>query len=199
MLLWLGDWLAQYHSGFGVVNYLTLRAIFGVITALGVSLLLGPLVIRKLREYQIGQAIREVGPKSHLSKAGTPTMGGVLILLSIAVSTLLWGDLENRFVWVVLLVTIVFGAIGWVDDYRKVVEKNSRGLPGRCKYFCQSVFALVAAFYLYYTAQTPEETQFVVPFIKDVMPQLGVMFIVLTYFVVVGSSNAVNLTDSLDG
>lgn len=179
MLLWLGDWLAQYHSGFGVVNYLTLRAILAVITALMVSLLLGPVVIRKLREYQIGQAIRELGPKSHLSKAGTPTMGGVLILLSIAVSTLLWGNLENRFVWVVLLVTLVFGAIGWVDDYRKVVEKNSRGLPGRWKYFWQSVFALIAAAYLFYSAQSPQETQLVVPFLKDVMPQLGLLFILL--------------------
>ncbi len=142
MLLWLGEWLAQYHSGFGVVTYLTLRAIFSVGTALAVALILGPVVIRKLREYQIGQAIREVGPKSHLSKAGTPTMGGALILLSIALSTLLWGDLENRYVWLVLLVTLAFGAIGWVDDYRKVVEKNSRGLPGRWKYFWQSVLAL---------------------------------------------------------
>ncbi|ASP37223.1 phospho-N-acetylmuramoyl-pentapeptide-transferase [Bacterioplanes sanyensis] len=199
MLLWLGEWLAQFESGFGVVNYLTLRAILSVITALVVSLLLGPVVIRKLREYQIGQAIREVGPKSHLSKAGTPTMGGVLILLSITISTLLWGDLDNRFVWLVLVVTLLFGAIGWVDDYRKVVEKNSRGLPGRWKYFWQSVLALAAAAFLYATAQSPQETQFVVPFFKDVMPQLGLMFIVLTYFVIVGSSNAVNLTDGLDG
>ncbi len=199
MLVWLGEWLAQLHSGFGVVSYLSLRAIFAVITALLVALVMGPLVIRKLREYQIGQAIREVGPKSHLSKAGTPTMGGVLILLSIAISTLLWGDLENRYVWVVLLLTLLFGAIGWVDDYRKVVEKNSRGLPGRWKYFWQSVFGLGAAAFLYYTAQSPAETQFVVPFFKDVMPQLGVLFIVLSYFVIVGSSNAVNLTDGLDG
>ena len=145
MLLWLAEWLTQFHSGFGVVSYLTLRAIFSVVTALVVSLILGPVVIRKLREYQIGQAIREVGPKSHLSKAGTPTMGGVLILLSIVVSTLLWGDLENRFVWVAVLVIFFFGAIGWVDDYRKVIEKNSRGLPSRWKYFWQSVFGLIAA------------------------------------------------------
>ena len=199
MLLWLAEWLTQFHSGFGVVSYLTLRAIFSVVTALVVSLILGPVVIRKLREYQIGQAIREVGPKSHLSKAGTPTMGGVLILLSIVVSTLLWGDLENRFVWVAVLVIFFFGAIGWGDDYRKVIEKNSRGLPSRWKYFWQSVFGLIAAAYLFYSAQSPAETQLVVPFLKDVMPQLGLMFIVLTYFVVVGSSNAVNLTDGLDG
>ncbi|WP_369855011.1 phospho-N-acetylmuramoyl-pentapeptide-transferase [Candidatus Thalassolituus haligoni] len=199
MLLWLGEWLTQWHSGFGVVGYLSLRSIFAVITALVVSMVLGPVVIRKLREYQIGQAIRDVGPKSHLSKAGTPTMGGVLILVSIALSTLLWGNLENRFVWVVLLVTLLFGAIGWVDDYRKVVEKNSRGLPGRWKYFWQSVFGLLAAAYLYYSAQSPQETQFVVPFFKDIMPQLGLMFVLLSYFVIVGSSNAVNLTDGLDG
>ncbi len=199
MLLWLSEWLTQFHSGFGVVSYLTLRAIFSVVTALLVALILGPVVIRKLRQYQIGQAIREVGPKSHLSKAGTPTMGGVLILLSIVASTLLWGDLENRFVWVSVLVIVSFGAIGWVDDYRKVIEKNSRGLPSRWKYFWQSVLAVIFAAYLFYTAQSPAETQLVVPFFKDVMPQLGLMFILLTYFVVVGSSNAVNLTDGLDG
>ena len=199
MLLWLGEWLSQYHSGFTVINYLSLRAIFAVITALGVSLALGPLMIRRLRQYQIGQAIREVGPKSHLSKAGTPTMGGALILISIAISTVLWGDLNSRLVWVVLLVTLFFGAIGWVDDYRKVVEKNSRGLPARWKYFWQSVFALAAATYLFYTAQSPAETQLVVPFVKEYMPQLGVLFIVLSYFVIVGASNAVNLTDGLDG
>lgn len=199
MLLWLSEWLTQYQSGFGVVSYLTLRAIFSVTTALLVALVLGPVFIRKLRQYQIGQAIRDVGPKSHLSKAGTPTMGGALILVSIAVSTLLWGDLENRFVWLVLLVTLSFGAIGWVDDYRKVVEKNSRGLPARWKYFWQSVLALIAGAYLFYSAQSPQETQLVVPFLKDVMPQLGLLFVVLTYFVVVGSSNAVNLTDGLDG
>lgn len=199
MLLWLADWLSQYHSGFSVVQYLSLRAIFGVITALAVSLLLGPTLIRKLREYQIGQAIREVGPKSHLSKAGTPTMGGALILLSITVSTLLWGDLENKYVWLTLLVTLAYGAIGWVDDYRKVVEKNSRGLPARWKYFWQSVFAIIAAGYLYSTAPSIAETQLIIPFFKEVMIEMGIFFIVLSYFVIVGSSNAVNLTDGLDG
>lgn len=199
MFLWLAEWLTQIHSGFGVVNYLSLRAIFGVITALLVSMILGPIVIRKLREYQIGQAIREVGPKSHMSKAGTPTMGGVLILVAIAVTTLLWGNLENRFVWIALGLTLLYGAIGWVDDYRKVVEKNSRGLPGRWKYFWQSVFGLMAGALLYFTAQSPQETQFVMPFFKEVMPQLGLMFILISYFVIVGSSNAVNLTDGLDG
>lgn len=199
MLLWLGNWLSQFYTGFGVVNYLTLRAILSAMTALGLSLLLGPWVIRKLREYQIGQAIREVGPKSHLSKAGTPTMGGVLILMAIISSSLLWGNLNNRFVWVVVLTVVAFGVIGWIDDYRKVVEKNSRGLPSRWKYFWQSVFALIIGAYLFYSAQSPQETQLVVPFLKDVMPQLGIFFIVLTYFVIVGSSNGVNLTDGLDG
>lgn len=199
MLLWLGNWLAQFHTGFGVINYLTLRAIFSVITALGLALWLGPWLIGKLRALQIGQAIREVGPKSHFSKAGTPTMGGVLILLALIVSTLLWGNLENRFVWVAVLTTVGFAAIGWVDDYRKVVEKNSRGLPSRWKYFWQSVLGILIGAYLFYSAQSPQETQLVVPFLKDVMPQLGALFIVLTYFVVVGSSNAVNLTDGLDG
>lgn len=199
MLLWLADYLAQFHSGFAVVQYLSLRAIFAVITALAVALFLGPKVIRKLREYQIGQAIRDDGPKSHLSKAGTPTMGGALILLSIAVSTLLWGDLENKYVWLTLLVTLAFGAIGWVDDYRKVVEKNSRGLPARWKYFWQSVLALVAAGYMFMTAPSVAETQLIIPFFKDVMIELGIFYIVLSYFVIVGSSNAVNLTDGLDG
>ena len=199
MLLWLGEWLTQYHNGFAVVQYLSLRAIFAVITALLVSMLLGPTLIRKLREYQIGQAIREVGPKSHLSKAGTPTMGGALILLSISVSTLLWGDLENKYIWVTLLVTLAYGAIGWVDDYRKVVEKNSRGLPARWKYFWQSLFAIVVGVYLYISAPSSAETQFIIPFFKDVIFEMGILFVVLSYFVIVGSSNAVNLTDGLDG
>jgi phospho-N-acetylmuramoyl-pentapeptide-transferase len=199
MLLWLAEYLAQFHSGFAVVQYLSLRAIFAVITALAVALFLGPKVIRKLREYQIGQAIRDDGPKSHLSKAGTPTMGGALILLSIAVSTLLWGNLENKYVWLTLIVTLAFGAIGWVDDYRKVVEKNSRGLPARWKYFWQSALAIVAGIYLFLTAPTSAETSLIVPFFKDVILELGIFYIVLTYFVIVGSSNAVNLTDGLDG
>jgi phospho-N-acetylmuramoyl-pentapeptide-transferase len=199
MLLWLAEYLAQFHSGFAVVQYLSLRAIFAVITALAVALFLGPKVIRKLREYQIGQAIRDDGPKSHLSKAGTPTMGGALILLSIAVSTLLWGNLENKYVWLTLIVTLAFGAIGWVDDYRKVVEKNSRGLPARWKYFWQSALAIIAGIYMFMTAPTSAETSLIVPFFKDVILELGIFYIVLTYFVIVGSSNAVNLTDGLDG
>ena len=199
MLLWLADYLSQYHTGFAVVQYLSLRAIFAVITALSVALFLGPKVIRKLREYQIGQTIRDDGPKSHLSKAGTPTMGGALILLSIAVSTLLWGDLSNKYVWATLLVTLAFGIIGWIDDYRKVVEKNSRGLPARWKYFWQSALAIVAGVYLFVTAPTSAETSLIIPFFKDVIIELGIFYIVLSYFVIVGASNAVNLTDGLDG
>lgn len=199
MLLWLADFLQQYLNAFGVVKYLSVRAILGVLTALGISLLVGPWMIRRLNYLQIGQAVRDDGPQTHLSKSGTPTMGGTLILAAIFVSALLWSDLGNRYVWVVLAVTFIFGAVGWVDDYRKVVEKNSRGLPAKWKYFWQSVGGLGAAVFLYQTAQVPAETQLYVPFFKDVAIAMGPVFIVLTYFVVVGSSNAVNLTDGLDG
>jgi phospho-N-acetylmuramoyl-pentapeptide-transferase len=157
-------------------------------------------MIRKLTAYKIGQAVRDDGPKSHLSKAGTPTMGGALILVSMGVATLLWADLTNRFVWVVLIVTFGHGIIGWVDDYRKVVFRNPKGLPGRWKYFWQSVLGVSAAFYLAFSATLPTETQLIVPFFKHVAYPLGVIgFITLTYFVIVGTSNAVNLTDGLDG
>lgn len=199
MLLWLAEFLAQYHKGFLVVQYITLRAIFSVLTALFIAFFVGPVMIRKLRQYQVGQAIRDDGPKSHLSKAGTPTMGGALILIAIILSTLLWADLENRYVWVTLGVVVVFGAVGWVDDWRKVVQKNSRGLPARWKYLWQSVGALAAASALYVTAQSPAETQLIVPFFKNVSINLGLFYIVLTYFVINGTSNAVNLTDGLDG
>ena len=152
MLLLLAEYLQQFHKGFAVFQYLTLRGILGVLTALSLSLFLGPWMIRTLQSLQIGQSVRNDGPQSHLSKSGTPTMGGALILSSIGISTLLWADLANRYVWVVLLVTLFFGAIGWVDDYRKVIEKNSRGLPSRWKYFWQSVFGLGAAIFLYMTA-----------------------------------------------
>ena len=199
MLFWLADYLSQYYHGFGVFRYLTLRGIFGVLTALGMSLWLGPHFIRKLSFYQIGQAVRDDGPQTHLSKAGTPTMGGALILICIAISTLLWADLSNRFVWVVLVVTFLFGAVGWVDDYRKVVEKNSRGLPARWKMFWQSVGGLGAAFFLYHTSTSPTETTLIIPFFKNLVVDLGPFFIVLVYLTIVGSSNAVNLTDGLDG
>lgn len=199
MLLWLADFLAQYYKGFQVFNYLTLRAILSVATALALSLWWGPWMIERLRLMKFGQAVRTDGPQSHLVKSGTPTMGGALILVAIAVSTLLWANLKNPYIWVVLVVMLVFGAVGWVDDYRKVVEKNSRGLPGRWKYFWQSVAGIGAAVFLYWYAKTPIETSLILPFFKNAIIPLGVLFIVLTYFVIVGTSNAVNLTDGLDG
>ncbi|MDN3525494.1 phospho-N-acetylmuramoyl-pentapeptide-transferase [Halomonas sabkhae] len=199
MLLFLADFLAQFQSAFNVFEYLTLRMILGTLTALVLCLWLGPLVIRRLVERQIGQAVRDDGPQSHLSKAGTPTMGGAMILIAIAISTLLWADLTNHYVWVVLAVTLGFGAIGWVDDFRKVVEKNPRGLPARWKYFWQSAIGLGAAVILYVTAASSVETSLIVPLFKEFVLPLGVFYVVLTYLVIVGSSNAVNLTDGLDG
>ena len=199
MLLWLADILSQYFSFFNVFQYLTLRGILGVLTALTIAFVIGPIMIKKLSYHQIGQTIRDDGPQSHLSKAGTPTMGGALILVAIIVSTLLWADLSNRYVWIVLFVTTVFGGVGWVDDYRKVVQKNSRGLPAKWKYFWQSVAGLGAAVILYITSTSPAETQLLVPFFKNIQIDLGWGYIVLVYFVIVGTSNAVNLTDGLDG
>ena len=180
-------------------QYLTFRGILGVLTALLIAFIVGPKMIRKLSYHQIGQAVRDDGPQSHLSKAGTPTMGGALILVAIFVSTLLWADHSNRYVWVVMVVTVIFGAVGWVDDYRKVVQRNSKGLPAKWKYFWQSVGGLGAALFLFYTAQTPSETQLLVPFFKNVQLDIGWFYVLLTYFVIVGTSNAVNLTDGLDG
>ncbi len=199
MLVWLSEYLQQYVKAFAVFQYLTLRGILGVMTALGISLLMGPWFIRKLNQKQIGQSVRTDGPQSHLSKSGTPTMGGTLILFGIVISVLLWSDLTNRFVWAVLFITIAYGWIGWVDDYRKVIQKNSKGLPARWKYLWQSLAGLALAVFLWNTAATPAETQLFVPFFKDVSFQLGWLYIPLVYFVVVGSSNAVNLTDGLDG
>jgi len=199
MLLWLTENLANYYSGFNVFQYLTLRTILGVLTSLLIALIVGPYLIKRLGEHQIGQSIRKDGPESHVSKSGTPTMGGLLILVSIAFSTLCWSDLNNRFVWVVLLVTLLFGAIGWVDDYRKISSKDNKGLEARYKYFWQSVIGITAAIFLYMTAKVPAELQLIVPFIKVVNLDLGWTYIVLTYFVIVGTSNAVNLTDGLDG
>ena len=206
MLLWLTNHLTQYYSGFAVFQYLTLRAILSVATAFAIALLLGPWMIERLRVMKFGQAIRSDGPQSHLSKAGTPTMGGALILVAIIAGTLLWGDLHNRYVWTVLIVTMIFGAVGWVDDYRKVVEKNSRGLPGRWKYFWQSIAGIGAACFLYFSAAAAgpvvehTQTTLLIPFMKNILIDLGpALFIVLAYFVIVGTSNAVNLTDGLDG
>lgn len=199
MLYWLAEYLQEYLRSFAVFQYLTVRAILGVLTALGISLLLGPWFIRRLTELRIGQSVRNDGPQSHLSKSGTPTMGGALILSAIFISTLLWANLSNRYVWVVLIVTAIFGAVGWVDDYRKVAKRDSRGLPARWKYFWQSVAGFGAAVFLYYTAQSPAETQLFIPFFKSVALDMGIFYIVFTYFVIVGTSNAVNLTDGLDG
>lgn len=199
MLVWLSNYLTQYDSGFAVFQYITVRGIFSILTALMISLLIGPVMIRRLNSRQIGQVVRDDGPKSHFSKAGTPTMGGALILVSMLCSTLLWSDLNNHYVWTTLLVTFLFGVIGWVDDYRKVIEKNSKGLPARWKYFWQSVVGLGASLFLYYSAMGPAETHFIVPFFKDVSLNLGIFYVVISYLVIVGSSNAVNLTDGLDG
>ena len=199
MLTYLADYLTAFHSGFNVFQYITLRTILGVLTALFIALLIGPLVIRRLSHLQIGENVRSDGPESHLSKAGTPTMGGLLILVSIAAGTLLWGDLENRFVWVVLLTTGIFGAIGWVDDYLKLTQTNAKGLSAFSKYAWQSIGALGAAVFLYLTVQSPAETALIVPFFKNVAIELDWIYVPLTYFVIVGTSNAVNLTDGLDG
>jgi phospho-N-acetylmuramoyl-pentapeptide-transferase len=199
MLLLLTEYLAQYQSGFRVFQYLTLRGILAAGTALTISLMVGPVMIRRLQFYQMGQSVRDDGPQSHLSKAGTPTMGGALLLVGIAASCLLWGDLNNPYLWLALLVTTGFGAVGWVDDYRKVVEGNSRGLPAGWKFFWQSLVGLAAALYLYLAFDTPATTQLYVPFFKDFAWSMGPLFILLAYLVIVGASNAVNLTDGLDG
>jgi len=222
MLLELFEWLARDIRAFNVFSYLTLRAVLAAGTALVIGLLAGPWVIRKLTEMKIGQAIRTEGPQSHLTKSGTPTMGGALILISIGVTTLLWADLTNRFIWVVLLVTLGFGWVGWVDDYRKVVHRNPKGMSAREKYFWQSLIGLAAAFYLAFAIAAPNterllplmwewatsgfeldlpsRSDLIVPFFKNYAYPMGVFgFVILSYLVIVGTSNAVNLTDGLDG
>ena len=199
MLIYVTEYLTQFHSGFNVFQYITLRTILGVLTALFVALLVGPAMIRRLDHLQIGQKVRSDGPQSHLAKAGTPTMGGALILVSIGFSTLLWGDLHNRFVWIALLTTLIFGAIGGVDDYLKLARDDSKGLSVWQKYSWQSAAALAAATVLYMSAESPAETELIVPFVKSVALDLGLFYIILTYLVIVGTSNAVNLTDGLDG
>jgi phospho-N-acetylmuramoyl-pentapeptide-transferase len=222
VLLELAQWLARDVRGFSVFNYITLRAVLATLTALAIGLLAGPMLIRKLAELKIGQAVRDDGPRTHLAKTGTPTMGGALILVAIGTATLLWADLSNRFVWVVLIVTLGFGAIGWVDDWRKVVHRDPRGMPAREKFFWQSLIGLAAALWLAFAvpAQSnaqaleffrqwidagfaldlPQRADLIVPFFKDVAYPLGVFgFIVLSFLVIVGTSNAVNLTDGADG
>jgi len=222
MLLDLAQWLAKDLRFFSVFNYITLRAALATLTALAIGLIAGPWLIRKLTVMKIGQAVRTDGPQTHLSKSGTPTMGGALILVSMGLATLLWADLQNRFVWVVLLVTLGFGAIGWVDDYRKVVHRNPKGLSAKAKYFWQSLIGIVAAVYLTFAVPAtsneaalrllsgwvasrfemslPPRADLIVPFFKSISYPLGALgFAVLTYFVIVGTSNAVNLTDGADG
>jgi phospho-N-acetylmuramoyl-pentapeptide-transferase len=222
MLLWITEFLSRDIRAFNVFSYLTLRAVLACMTALVISFVIGPRMITWLARMKIGQAVRDDGPQTHLVKAGTPTMGGALILVSIIVTTLLWGDLENRFVWIVLLVTVGFGAVGWVDDWRKVVHRNPKGLSARAKLFWQSLIGLVAALWLAFAVSAPDNVQFaklllawvqsgfnvdlspkadlIVPLFKSISYPLGVWgFIALTYFVIVGTSNAVNLTDGLDG
>ena len=222
MLLELAQWLAKDIRAFNVFNYITLRAVLATMTALSISFVLGPGLIRWLAAKKIGQPVRDDGPQTHLIKSGTPTMGGALILISLGISTLLWADLANRFVWIVLIVTLGFGAIGWVDDWRKVVYRNPKGLSSGAKYFWQSVIGIVAAIYLAFsisapdnekviqlffqwvgsgfTLELPSKANLIVPFFKEVSYPVGIFgFIVLSYFVIVGSSNAVNLTDGLDG
>jgi phospho-N-acetylmuramoyl-pentapeptide-transferase len=222
MLKELFQWLSQDVRSFNVFGYLTLRAVLAAATALLIGLLCGPYVIRRLTEMKIGQAVRSDGPQTHLSKSGTPTMGGALILIAIVLTTLLWADLANRFIWVVLLVTISFGAIGWVDDYRKVVRRDPKGMPSREKYLWQSLVGVVASLYLAFAIAAPSSKEIwplvqqwaangfvldlparsdlIVPFFKTVGYPMGVLgFAFLSYFVIVGASNAVNLTDGLDG
>lgn len=199
MLLLLSEYLMRYHSVFRVFSYITFRAILGALTALSFAFLCGPTMIRWLTVVKVGQSVRKDGPQSHLAKAGTPTMGGTLILAAIIISTLLWADLRNRYVWALLGVTFTFGLIGFADDYLKLVLKNSKGLKARTKYFWQSVFGLAVALALYYTHRAPDEIAYILPFFKQVSLPIGGLYVVVSYFVVVGTSNAVNLTDGLDG
>ena len=199
MLLELARWLEQLDSLFGLFNYLTFRGILSALTALGLSLWWGPAAIRKLARYKGGQPIRSDGPESHFSKAGTPTMGGGLILLAVLASVLLWGDLRNKYVWVVLAVMVAFGAIGWYDDWLKIVKRDPNGMKSRWKYLLQSIFGLAAGVFLYMTADVPAATTFYIPMFKALAFPLGAGLIVVAYFWIVGFSNAVNLTDGLDG
>jgi phospho-N-acetylmuramoyl-pentapeptide-transferase len=202
MLFELAEWFSRDPAFrfLNVFTYITLRVVLAALTALIISFIVGPAMIRKLAAYKIGQAVRDDGPQTHLVKTGTPTMGGALILVSVAVTTLLWADLRNRYVWICLLTTLGFGAVGWVDDWRKVVHRNPKGLSARAKIFWQSVIAITAITYLTYSAKLPQQTELIVPFFKTVSIPLGALgFVILGYFVVVGTSNAVNLTDGLDG
>lgn len=199
MLVWLAEHLVQFHSGFNVFSYLTFRAIVSLLTALFLSLWMGPPLIAWLHKLQIKQVVRNDGPKTHFSKRGTPTMGGLMILTSITISVLMWAYPLNKYVWYVLYILVGYGIIGFIDDYRKVVHKDTRGLIASWKYFWQSVIALTVVFIMFWSGKNTLATQLVVPFFKDIMPRLGLWYVLLAYFVIVGASNAVNLTDGLDG
>ncbi len=200
MLFEAAQWLEGHVRTFNVLTYITLRVVLAALTSLAISFIVGPGMIRQLAAYKIGQAVRDDGPQTHLAKSGTPTMGGALILVSVAITTLLWADLRNRYVWLCLTTTLGFGAVGWIDDWRKVVHRNPKGLSARTKYFWQSLIAITAVCLLAYTAKLPQQTELIVPFFKTVAIPLGTTgFVILGYFVVVGTSNAVNLTDGLDG
>ena len=200
MLLEFFRWLAEDFGAFNVFNYISLRAVLAVITSLIVSFVLGPWFIKKLGDYSFGQYIRADGPEGHLEKSGTPTMGGGLILISVLTSSLLWGDLSNRFMWLLIIVIVGFGFIGLVDDYSKIKNKHADGLTAIQKYFLQSLLGIGVSFYLFYSSSTPQETELLIPFFKDLTIPIGMVgFVLLTYIVIVGSSNAVNLTDGLDG
>lgn len=199
MLLYLTEYLSRFESGFNVFNYLTMRAILGALTALVISFIVGPKMIRSLSVNQLGQPVRDDGPETHLLKAGTPTMGGALILTAISVATVLWADLENHYVWIVLFVTLSFGVIGYVDDYKKLVLQNPAGISAKQKLFWQSSAALIAAIALYVTATDEVQTSLLIPYFKDLAIPLGMFQVAVTYIFIVGFSNAVNLTDGLDG
>jgi phospho-N-acetylmuramoyl-pentapeptide-transferase len=200
MLLELARWLQGLENFFGLFAYLTFRGILAALTSLGLSLWLGPAVIRRLGQLKGGQPIRQDGPQSHFSKAGTPTMGGSMILITVLLSVLMWGDLRNKYVWTVLLVMLAFGAIGWYDDWIKIVKRDPNGLKSRWKYLLQSIFGMAAGLYLYLYADVPAATTFYVPFFKSIaLPLAGISFVAIAYFWIVGFSNAVNLTDGLDG
>jgi len=199
MLPWLAHYLINDFHFLRVIQYLTFRMIVSALTSLLIVLIFCPKMIRYLNVLSIGQVVRTDGPQAHLKKSGTPTMGGSLILIALGVSVLLWGDLANSYIWIALFVTMGFGAIGCIDDYRKITKKNTKGLSARAKLFYQSLIALIAISILYFTASGSSETQLVIPFCKDIVIHMGLFYFVFTYFVIVGTSNAVNLTDGLDG
>lgn len=199
MLLYLAELLKEHYSFFNVFTYLTMRAVLGILTALIFSFVFGPILIERLYRFKFGQPVRSDGPQSHLKKTGTPTMGGVLIIAAVTISTLLWGNLNNRFVWFALLVMLAFGAVGFADDYIKIKNKDPKGLPAKKKYFWLSLAGFGVSLMIYLTAKTPMETALIVPVFKDIVIPLGGFFVIWSYLVIVGSSNAVNLTDGLDG